>query len=58
MSMVSPILSGEDAVKFMTLAALVAIASVPFVLMTGWRSGRRVVRYSYPDNIFEEELSL
>lgn len=44
--------------KFMALAALVAIASVPFVLMTGRRPVRRFVRYSYPDNIFEDELSL
>jgi hypothetical protein len=44
--------------KFMALAALVAIASVPFVFMTGRRTARRIIRYSYPDNIFEDELSL
>ena len=44
--------------KFMAFAALVALASVPFVLMTGRRTARRFVHYSYPDNIFEDELSL
>ena len=51
-------LSGEDAMKFMAFAALVAIASVPFVLMGGRKPARRWIQYRYPDNIFEDELSV